>query len=502
MDVVNKKFKYAGPALFFLLIAAAIFLLFYGLGDRYLWQDEAQTALIAKTVIDRGLPYGTDGLNFFSQEAGLEYGRDYIWKWHPWLQFYVLAFFIKIFGAGNFIFRLPFALFGLASVIMVFIMMRRLTGSFQKAVFSMAAVVFSTAFLLLSRQCRYYGPEMFFSLASVFCYLDYMQNRTKPALALLFISMTCLFHTLYLNYFILLAVFALHWLLFVKARHKAAAVTLLITLLVNLPAVFIVYNIDYSRANWNMFSVGRSAGSLLAYSAYVFKYLFPWFAAAVAAAVLLAGLKKNRKFYFPGEPVLILALLSVVTLFLFPVFSPTPFLRNLACIVIPLALLGGLLCQRLYENSRFLGIAMLLAIILNSPVLKFINEIKGGWEEATESLVRYIGVYSKKGDTVLITYPDLPLKLYTGLKVYGGLTGESLEGIKKPDFVIKRAEFGSRLELSTLDYIHNKLDFNDYDSQKLPAADRFWENREDILSHDFGTDDKLQRVVVYRLKNR
>src|ERR1035437_6374996 len=82
----------------FILLVFSVFFLFYALGTRYLWQDEAQTPLIAKTILQTGFPYGTDGVNFFSQEGGIEYGHNYLWKWHPWLPFYVEALSIKVLG--------------------------------------------------------------------------------------------------------------------------------------------------------------------------------------------------------------------------------------------------------------------------------------------------------------------------------------------------------------------------------------------------------------------
>ncbi|MDP7076630.1 MAG: glycosyltransferase, partial [Myxococcota bacterium] len=52
-----------------------------------LWQDEAQTALLARSILEFGVPVGFDGLNSYSQELGVEYGEDRIWRWHPWLPF-------------------------------------------------------------------------------------------------------------------------------------------------------------------------------------------------------------------------------------------------------------------------------------------------------------------------------------------------------------------------------------------------------------------------------
>ena len=49
--------------------AVASVLLFARLGDRALWQDEAETALLAHSVLERGLPTAFDGRNWISQEG-------------------------------------------------------------------------------------------------------------------------------------------------------------------------------------------------------------------------------------------------------------------------------------------------------------------------------------------------------------------------------------------------------------------------------------------------
>ena len=90
--------------LFILLIMIVSgFMFLCNLGNQYLWQDEAQTALISKTILSHGIPLGHDGLNSFSQELGADYTKDFVWKWHPWLTFYITAGFFGLFGINTFI---------------------------------------------------------------------------------------------------------------------------------------------------------------------------------------------------------------------------------------------------------------------------------------------------------------------------------------------------------------------------------------------------------------
>ena len=114
--------------LFYIILISLIgvFLLFLNLNNQYLWQDEAQTALISKTILEKGMPYGTDGVNYFSQELGAEYGENQIWKWHTWLPFYIQALFFWLFGTSNLIARLPFALFGIGTIYYAYLLSQSL----------------------------------------------------------------------------------------------------------------------------------------------------------------------------------------------------------------------------------------------------------------------------------------------------------------------------------------------------------------------------------------
>ena len=112
-----------------LILVVSSVLILANLGNIYLWQDEAQTALVSKTILTHGIPLGTDGTNFFSQELGREYGKGYVWRWHTWLPFYVLAGFFALFGTSTFVCRLPFALAGIATVMLTYLYAKSLWRS-------------------------------------------------------------------------------------------------------------------------------------------------------------------------------------------------------------------------------------------------------------------------------------------------------------------------------------------------------------------------------------
>jgi len=140
-----------------IIVVSASLLLLCNLGNQRLWQDEAQTALISRTILGSGVPLGHDGRNSFSQELGAEFGPDRVYKWHPWLSFYWLAAFFRVLGFSTFTARLPFALLGVASAVLVYPLGRTLFRRRRVGVAAAMLLLGSVPFLLLAKQCRYYS---------------------------------------------------------------------------------------------------------------------------------------------------------------------------------------------------------------------------------------------------------------------------------------------------------------------------------------------------------
>jgi 4-amino-4-deoxy-L-arabinose transferase-like glycosyltransferase len=222
-------------------------LLFLGnLGGSSLWQDEAQTALVAKTVLQGGLPRGTDGINFFSQELGAEYGPEYIWRWHTWLPFYVLAAFFKLFGAGTVVARLPFALAGWLCVGALYALCVRL---FQRRTVALCAAVLlalCVQHLLLSRQCRYYSFAALFSLLGLHGYLlIVLAPGRRRGLFLLIGAAALLFHTHYIYLATLLGAIFLHCAVFHRGALPQVLVAGAIPAVLNIPWVLWLASMEY-----------------------------------------------------------------------------------------------------------------------------------------------------------------------------------------------------------------------------------------------------------------
>ena len=98
----------------------AALLIFPNLSRSLLWQDEAQTALQARTTLQHGIPMGHDGENSLSQEQGRDVDSNDVFRYHPWMQFYITAASFALFGESTFTARLPFALLGVATVVLTY----------------------------------------------------------------------------------------------------------------------------------------------------------------------------------------------------------------------------------------------------------------------------------------------------------------------------------------------------------------------------------------------
>jgi len=177
----EKKSNFRSLIVCLLFLIACVFL-FKNLGNIYLNVDEAETALISKSVLKHGIPMGVDGDFAIQQNAMSPYKSEAnkVWIFHPWLQFYVTALSYAVFDrVDNFTSRFPFALSGLFTIIIFYAFLcRRKEFDWQFRMFALAVIVFSIPFYLYSRQCRYYALTCLFSFSFFAFYLESMERQS------------------------------------------------------------------------------------------------------------------------------------------------------------------------------------------------------------------------------------------------------------------------------------------------------------------------------------
>ena len=193
-----------------ILLLGWAFLLFAQLGHYALWDDEALTALSAKAIQATGdtgvlLDHG----NIVAYRDGLSI-HGFADRSTPPLAAYLCALSFDCFGISTFTARLPFALLGLGTGALLLLWARD-TASPARWVF-VAAMFGNVSLILFCRQCRYYSPAIFFTLAIVF-----VAWRWRPGarqLLVLAALSACLFAANLMSYaalYVVLAVDYVFW---------------------------------------------------------------------------------------------------------------------------------------------------------------------------------------------------------------------------------------------------------------------------------------------------
>jgi len=515
----------AAEHLFLILtFCAAMFLFLCNLGNQYLWEDEAETALISKTVLQYGIPKGYDGKNFFSQEGWISYGKDYIWALDPWLSYYLVAVFFKMFGVSTFTARLPFSLFGVATVILTYFFARSLTGDKKIAGVAASLLVLSVPFLILSRQCRYYSLVAFFSLLGLYGYITLLKGR-KSGSILFAVSAILLFHCNHLFCATLLATVFIHAVFFHREKLAKVLVSSLTVVLLNLPWLIWFPRAGYVNLYGYRIFDKEFFVFLYSYLQMIHYFIFPFFLLLVPVVKLIFLWTRHKSIKaviaedtLLWKNLLLLLLFIAVTIVSVSIISPDWFFRYIAqlipvcCIITAIILTSAV---RPYFKTGIATIAVLLGVFYiadyryniiksNEKGMKYPNfcdylyEITHDYDGPIEGIVKYLNEYGSKDDVVAITNGDMPLKFYTSMKVIGGLSGEDLSPAKQAKWVILRRHTLCEKDVRVRLYLEQNVPWENYEGIVIDYPDIPWENREDPAEHQFRTVVNEIRVVIFR----
>lgn len=179
--------------------------------------DETGTLFVARTILKYGFPSAWDGQMLLSLSNGADFtkiGDFYLWNWHPWLQFYIT--FLGIFFWGDSVegTRMPFALFGVFTVIILYFTAHELfKNKFISFMISMH-LIFLLPFFLYVRNVRYYSLGAFFSILTIYLLIRYRKNKwSLTSTIILFLSTFLLFHTNYIIWVSTLFLLIISWLI-------------------------------------------------------------------------------------------------------------------------------------------------------------------------------------------------------------------------------------------------------------------------------------------------
>ena len=210
-----------------IIVVGSAVLILTGLGRYAFWNDEAYTALLAKSVWRTGDTCAVFGHNLIAFQGGaaLEGLRH---RFDPPLAYYLAAPFLGLFGDHALAGRLPFALCGLAAIALIVRWAWRAGADTRSWVLLAAAVLGNVSFVLYSRQCRYYALAVLCSTALAYLYAHW-DGRRRGLAAMAVVSL-CLLATNYLNYAALYACGVVDYLAWGRQRRRFTRHELLLLL--------------------------------------------------------------------------------------------------------------------------------------------------------------------------------------------------------------------------------------------------------------------------------
>jgi hypothetical protein len=528
LAVIPARPEYRDPVLGATLIVAAL-LLFWSLDGRYLWQDEAETALLAKSILKHGVPIGFDGKNFVSQEASKEFvARSrlpyFLWRWSPWVQFYIAAGSFALFGVNTLAARLPFALLGLLTVYLTYLLALRLSVSLTVARLSAFYLTVSVPFLLHVRQARWCAPAYCIFLCLLLS-LEGIRVGRKNSCVRFVASGVLLFYT---NYFVAIGLLmsVLAAVPFLSTRQfvlrKLFSSYISVALLV-LPGFFLFQVLNKRKSILPSLYLRQ----FYRYECDYFTYIMP----LPLLAVLLCLLVMRRPFVETSgagrRPILFLLAISVLYL---GYVASGPWLEfRYITVLLPIApiLLAVVTTMALRVNVA-LGV-LIIAVLFTTdilhrlplgyldraatspadrfpsigpvrfPFLGFLYELTHHFDAPEYVLAQYLNLHARESDVVVTTYDDLPLQFYTRLRVAGGLEGRKLP--ESADWLIKRrwihsSEPGKDGDVDT--YIAKLLEKSTYTSVPLHKFDHMLGTNPDPKNHLFATPAGGPQLILLR----
>jgi hypothetical protein len=507
---------WANSAVAGLLLLAAL-LIFANLDDRRLWDDEAETALLAQNTLRFGVPVAWDGVNLISQECGTDYDSNYVWRQTPWLPIYVAAGSFALLDASTFTARLPFALLGLLAVPSMYLLARRASGDRVIAVLAAGSLLLSVPFLLHVRQCRYYAVAIL-AVIWVLYFFFLLPTRRRLAAAGLALALTVLLHASQLLFFGAVAglVLAALVLALEAAVLEWLAAAVAGAVIVNLPWLLGSGIEQTSGRLLALGSVKSFVSNLATYAVRIELYAFP----AVLLAVALGAMAVTARVRPDVRSIAVRACLALVAFALGHILVvatvPFVFFRYAITLLPVFALLQAWAIRALATRSRVLAsVILLLALLpdradlvqgrLSVTLARYVDEITHHVPGPIDGIVRHLAASARPGDRLFISYGDLPLRFYTRLEIRGGQGCQSLAGWPPPDWVIVRYFFRFQPAASaakqdaeqTLQYLKTGLAQSAYRRIDLPVGDTIWENIPEPDRHVFRDPGNRPKIAVY-----
>ncbi|MGA2240779.1 MAG: hypothetical protein ABSH11_01900 [Verrucomicrobiota bacterium] len=416
-----------------LFLAFAGFLLFYHLDNHLLWGDEAETAVLAKNIMQFGVPKTFDGTNYILLHGQKDENCDHVWVWSPWLQEYFAAGSFVLLGPTTWAARAPFALIGWCSLVALALVAYKIYRSHWVALASVVLLGTSEVFLLHARQCRYYSISVFGEILLVYG-IHQLFTRNRRGIWLTAFALVLQFYS---NYIITAAnlpgLFVLAWMLRWQGKPAVLRVVAVPVVLMVAALPWLVY-----AHPWGQMGVAGGVN----YFRKAWEYLVEFHFHFIPLCFLLLpffGLiprRQDRQTTGPEIPwrwerLLLLWLLLYLVMILIP---PDSYLRYL----LPISPVACLLAAAwIFRHVKWRALAVLVVAIqsasnvfsimtaypfrethtLRFPLVEYVGGMAAPYTNRFADALAFFKMHAHPGERVLSFDPEFPLVFYTQLRI-------------------------------------------------------------------------------------
>jgi hypothetical protein len=509
------------------IVLIALCLLMPRLDDRFLWEDEAETALLAQRVLAFGVPVAWDGRDLISQECGTDVDARGLWRQSPWLPIYVVAASFHLLGADAFTARLPFVLLAAATLPSLWLLARRMFEDRLVALGAPLLLALSVPFLVYARQSRYYALVAF-ATVWVLAFLVSVLRGDRSGIPGLIVALSVLFHA---NYLVFAATVIALGAALPAARPDRAALgrlgrAALGVALLNAPWLVVFDAAGKATLTWQLASAGDVHVRVATYLGVVERSLFPTLVLVPALGVAIALRRRHRQPSLPRglDAAALLAVFAIVHVLVLSV-APVLFVRYLVGLLPVFALLTAFVIATLAQSQRALAALVLIVVIAvdrddllrgrpGSPLAKYVGEITHEFVGPIEALTAHLAREARPDDRVFITYGALTLRFHATVatpnpivrEVRGGTGCQALAGWLPPEWLVVRSFFrlnpvapaGREDAERVRDWVNGLILSGAYRRTELPAIDIVHDALPEPGIHLYRTPRDGPRVAVWQ----
>ena len=467
------------------IACTAAVLLFWNLTDTYLWQDEANTAVLAVRLFRYGRPLAYDGRNLISDDNFAAQDRktidertrdpetavqdcirrgamtpDRMWTYHPWGQFILAGLGIAILGPTTLAARLPFALAALATVLALYWLVRRFLRSPLMAALACALLSLNVYWLLHARQARYYALTSLLLVLTLIAYARW-QRRARWGPAVFVLAAWCWFQADYGTVWPVFGILLLDALV-ATLRSDRRTWWKPVTTGAALAATILPFIFFYRLTTRDSGQLGtwlhRLKGALFNINEYVVPLI------VVLGALVLVTVRRRRLPSFEMRMIVIACAIIVSLAVWVPTAAPMTFVRYVIMAAPVGAMLTAWLCVRGLgpRAPRFAWLAAAVVAltpwlcqplatalhiwkaptgtILRSELSLIGTDIFGHRPDPNRIVIEWLRANAAPTDEILVNYEDLPMIYYLPNPIRGGIVAFRAEDdrVTPPRFVIIR----------------------------------------------------------------